>query len=124
LSEMKPFTYEPPKLVDFKGAQVAHGACGNGSHPSGSCGGGNVACYCSGGTSDTYTGCCGSGGCAVQQGCADGGCDATCCGSGSSQGASCCPGSCDALCAPGCAGNEWGTDGHNNYCTHGCGISC
>jgi SynChlorMet cassette protein ScmD len=64
VSEAKPFTYEPPKLVDLSGkASVARGDCGNGSGDTGNCwnGGGPTFQCLSGNSASSYSCCTGTG---------------------------------------------------------------
>ena len=69
-TEVKPFPYEPPKLIDLSGKQAAYGAtCGPGSHATGTCGAGvSPTTNCSGGTSAS------SGSCSVTGSSANGNC--------------------------------------------------
>ena len=94
LSEMKPFTYDPPKLINLNSrADAAHGnnCSGHGSGATGLCSSGHVACSCSSGTSTTYTFCCNpSGSCASYT---DPCCNGTCVDPPIN---SCCPGSCNS----------------------------
>jgi SynChlorMet cassette protein ScmD len=86
LTEAKPCTYEPPKLVNLSSGQSALGACsGHGSH-GGSCASGAGA-----------TGCCDSGTCGTPSGgvCCSGTCGGPTCGSGTS--------ACDSYCYTGTA---------------------
>jgi SynChlorMet cassette protein ScmD len=65
VSALKPFTYEPPKLVDLSGEQTASGAtCSSHGSAGGSCyaGAGATVC-CNSGTCGSWDSCCGSGTC-------------------------------------------------------------
>jgi SynChlorMet cassette protein ScmD len=96
LSEMKPFRYEPPKLIYFRQRAVAQGYCYGGSQNCGGCvGGGQPAvgctpggshCYCQPGTTNTIQCECGTTP-GTGNYCGAGGCDYVSCGGGS--GASC-----------------------------------
>jgi SynChlorMet cassette protein ScmD len=96
LNEVKPFTYEPPKLINLSSGQSALGVCA--SH--GSAGG---DCYTGAGA----TGCCSSGGCGTPYGgvCCGGTCGGITCGSGT--------GACDSFCTNG--------TGNNGNCGFGSG---
>jgi len=100
LSEVKPFRYEPPKLIDFvresmeaQGAQcfaTGAGACGGclgtGSHPSVNCTNGASKCDCLTGTSNTTQCACGTSP-GTTNFCGSGNCDYVTCGTGT--GATC-----------------------------------
>jgi SynChlorMet cassette protein ScmD len=50
VSEVKPFIYEPPKVVDLNSKQVAHGCCLSGTSPASDCSdGGFLVTVCVGG---------------------------------------------------------------------------
>ncbi len=74
LNEVRPFTYEPPKLINLSSRQVANGhlSCATqGSQSSGNCGsGGSAGQACCGGSCGTPPSCC------------SGTCDTASCGSG------------------------------------------
>jgi SynChlorMet cassette protein ScmD len=91
-SEVQPFTYEPPRLINLNSDQEAYGAtCSNGSHANPCCAStgslATSACYtggsrspaadCCAGTCGTPPACCG-GGCPAHLACCNSGCDADC----------------------------------------------
>jgi hypothetical protein len=62
---VRPFNYEPPKLVDFRQGRTAHGDCTSGSGNSSTCGTGHGAGCCNTGSGGTLYACCDYGGCAI-----------------------------------------------------------
>jgi hypothetical protein len=89
VSEVKPFTYEPPKLVDFREGQVAYGDCSyTGSSAGGTCttNGNNATAICSSNGNNGTVPC---------PGCCDGNCDTAYygCSYGSCNNSGCCVGS-------------------------------
>jgi SynChlorMet cassette protein ScmD len=120
LNEVKPFTYEPPELVNLSKGLAAQGACGNhGSQLGVNCTTGNAA-----------AGCCISGSCGTDNGsCCTGFCGTPppCCGCGNCQSYcdfNCNSGTCPMyFCESGStAGNNcW--NGNGTYATCGTGTS-
>jgi SynChlorMet cassette protein ScmD len=82
-SEVQPFTYEPPRLVNLNGSLAYGGDCNDGSAATNYCHNGPVPCICNYGPADDYSGC--------RQGNAT--FCAGCCGSGTQ--------------ASGCSGGTW-----------------
>ena len=123
LTEMEPFTYEAPKLVNLGSGQSALGDCTSHGSRGGSCCGGSYASYqCNSGTcpgstctsGSTDSTCCSSGGChGSGGGCTDGNCDDGyyCCSTGglpnwcgigpTGEGQGCGNGQCTANCGSG-----------------------
>jgi SynChlorMet cassette protein ScmD len=85
LNEVKPFTYEPPKLINLNSRQAAQGACSGGSQAPCCSPTGHLATSpgsgCSFGCGDTYDkNCACTGGCPDGTGvCYSDGCHPTCC---------------------------------------------
>jgi len=84
VNEVKPSTYEPPRLINLSGGQAALGVCASHGSSGGDCGSGTGA-----------TGCCGTGGCGTPHGapCCAGACQTPLCSSGNS--------ACDSYCTTG-----------------------
>jgi SynChlorMet cassette protein ScmD len=107
LNEIKPFTYEMPRLVNLSSGQEASGTTcsGHGSH-GGSCyaGAGATVC-CSTGTCGTNNPSCCSGSCGTTPSCCGGSCDTSNCSSGGATGCAC---SCSyGIQAGGCGSGTW-----------------
>jgi SynChlorMet cassette protein ScmD len=88
-SEVQSFTYEPPKLVDFRGGEASGSCCTSGSHQQTGCGGGALT------SGDCGTGTCAQTSCDTGNGTQGGGCncygnDAGMCSGGASASSSAC----------------------------------